>query len=112
MSPSVPLQIVIASIMCSYNKEDWTELAKMAEVRVTVVKTAAVRYTCYRLAVNQCYLLQLYFAISRRYSCFYNQDVYYMENNIPETFQDCRGKNLQRQSSHKLTNMNESWFYS
>uniref|UniRef100_A0A8W8J4G9 Dihydropyrimidine dehydrogenase [NADP(+)] n=2 Tax=Magallana gigas TaxID=29159 RepID=A0A8W8J4G9_MAGGI len=26
-----PEHIVIASIMCSYNKEDWTELAKMAE---------------------------------------------------------------------------------
>ncbi|KAI7792677.1 putative dihydropyrimidine dehydrogenase, partial [Triplophysa rosa] len=26
-----PLQIVISSIMCSYNKADWTELAKMAE---------------------------------------------------------------------------------
>lgn len=26
-------QIVISSIMCSYNKEDWTKLAKMAEVR-------------------------------------------------------------------------------
>lgn len=25
-------QIVIASIMCGYSKEDWTELAKMAEV--------------------------------------------------------------------------------
>ena len=25
-------QILIASIMCSYNKDDWTELAKMAEV--------------------------------------------------------------------------------
>ncbi|XP_075792703.1 dihydropyrimidine dehydrogenase [NADP(+)] isoform X2 [Pelodiscus sinensis] len=26
-----PNQIVIASIMCSYNKDDWTELSKMAE---------------------------------------------------------------------------------
>ena len=26
-------QVLIASIMCSYNKDDWTELAKMAEVR-------------------------------------------------------------------------------
>ena len=25
-------QILIASIMCGYSKEDWTELAKMAEV--------------------------------------------------------------------------------
>lgn len=30
--------------MCSYNKEDWTELAKMAEVKVTVLKTSAARY--------------------------------------------------------------------
>ena len=27
-----PDRIIIASIMCSYNKEDWTKLAKMAEV--------------------------------------------------------------------------------
>lgn len=27
--------MVISSIMCSYNKEDWTVLAKMAEVRKT-----------------------------------------------------------------------------
>lgn len=34
MSVSLSLcQIVISSIMCSYNKEDWEELAKMAEVR-------------------------------------------------------------------------------
>jgi len=26
------LQIIIASIMCGYSKEDWTELAQMAEV--------------------------------------------------------------------------------
>ena len=26
------LQVIIASIMCGYNKEDWTELAQMAEV--------------------------------------------------------------------------------
>ena len=26
-------QVVISSIMCGYNKEDWTELAKMAEVK-------------------------------------------------------------------------------
>lgn len=38
MSPCVPLQIVIASIMCSYNKEDWTELAKMAEVKLLLWK--------------------------------------------------------------------------
>ena len=25
-------QILIASIMCGYSKEDWTELAEMAEV--------------------------------------------------------------------------------
>jgi len=25
-------QIIIASIMCGYSKEDWTELAQMAEV--------------------------------------------------------------------------------
>ena len=34
------LQILIASIMCSYNKEDWTELAKMAEVSGTLLKTS------------------------------------------------------------------------
>ena len=28
-----PDQIVISSIMCGYNKDDWTELAKRAEVR-------------------------------------------------------------------------------
>uniref|UniRef100_H3CJ20 Dihydropyrimidine dehydrogenase [NADP(+)] n=1 Tax=Tetraodon nigroviridis TaxID=99883 RepID=H3CJ20_TETNG len=28
---SFPNNVVISSIMCSYNKEDWTELAKMAE---------------------------------------------------------------------------------
>lgn len=27
-------QVLIASIMCSYNREDWTELSKMAEVMV------------------------------------------------------------------------------
>lgn len=26
-----PTKIIIASIMCSYNKEDWTELAQKAE---------------------------------------------------------------------------------
>uniref|UniRef100_A0A3B4UN27 Dihydropyrimidine dehydrogenase [NADP(+)] n=1 Tax=Seriola dumerili TaxID=41447 RepID=A0A3B4UN27_SERDU len=30
-----PDNVVISSIMCSYNKEDWTVLAKMAEVRQT-----------------------------------------------------------------------------
>lgn len=36
-----------------------------------------------------------------------------MENNIPETYEDCHGKKyLQQQSSHKLTNMNKSSFYS
>lgn len=25
------IQILIASIMCSYNEDDWTQLAKMAE---------------------------------------------------------------------------------
>lgn len=29
-------QVVISSIMCGYNKEDWTELAKMAEVIKTI----------------------------------------------------------------------------
>ena len=29
-------QILIASIMCSYDKNDWTELAKMAEVGTLV----------------------------------------------------------------------------
>jgi len=28
-------QVVISSIMCSFSKSDWTELAKMAEVRKT-----------------------------------------------------------------------------
>jgi len=28
-------QVIIASIMCGYNKEDWTELSQMAEVRPT-----------------------------------------------------------------------------
>lgn len=28
-------QVLIASIMCSYNREDWTELSKMAEVMVS-----------------------------------------------------------------------------
>lgn len=28
-----PEQIVISSIMCGYNKDDWTDLAKKAEVR-------------------------------------------------------------------------------
>lgn len=28
-------QVLIASIMCSYSKEDWTELSKMAEVMVS-----------------------------------------------------------------------------
>lgn len=65
MSPCVLLQIVIASIMCSYNKEDWTELAKMAEVKVTVVKTAAVQIFLLN-TVNQCYWLRLYFAINRK----------------------------------------------
>lgn len=27
-------QVVISSIMCGYNKDDWTVLAKMAEVRI------------------------------------------------------------------------------
>lgn len=52
MSPCVLLQIVIASIMCSYNKEDWTELAKMAEVKLAVVKIASVRYSCWVLWTN------------------------------------------------------------
>lgn len=30
-------QIVIASIMCSYNKDDWTELSKMAEVMFILI---------------------------------------------------------------------------
>lgn len=110
MSPSVPLQIVIASIMCSYNKEDWTELAKMAEVKVTFVKTTAVQIFLLN-TVNQFYSLRLYFAINRKYTGFYNQDVCYLENNIPETYEDSHGKkNLPQQSSHKLTNMNKSWF--
>lgn len=29
-------QVVISSIMCGYNEEDWTELAKMAEVIKTI----------------------------------------------------------------------------
>ena len=32
------LQIVIASIMCGYSKEDWTELAQMAEVNCFCIK--------------------------------------------------------------------------
>ena len=28
-----PEKVIIASIMCSYNKDDWTMLSKMAEVR-------------------------------------------------------------------------------
>ncbi len=32
-----PEKIVIASIMCSFNKEDWVKLAKMAEVRSCMV---------------------------------------------------------------------------
>ncbi|XP_056912049.1 dihydropyrimidine dehydrogenase [NADP(+)]-like isoform X2 [Takifugu flavidus] len=31
LKKSFPTNVVISSIMCSYNKEDWTELAKMAE---------------------------------------------------------------------------------
>ena len=29
---TLTFQIIIASIMCGYSKEDWTELAQMAEV--------------------------------------------------------------------------------
>ena len=32
-------QVVISSIMCSFNKSDWTEIAKMAEVRKTTRHT-------------------------------------------------------------------------
>ena len=32
-------QILIASIMCGYSKEDWTELAKMAEVCIGRIVT-------------------------------------------------------------------------
>ena len=30
-----PTKVVVGSIMCSYNKDDWIELAKMAEVRIS-----------------------------------------------------------------------------
>lgn len=77
----------------------------MTEVKVTVVKTGAVRYSCLVLWTNViCYdfILQL----TERYTGFYYQDVYYMENNIAETYEDSHGKkNLPLQSSHKLTNM-------
>uniref|UniRef100_A0A8C3G5S1 Dihydropyrimidine dehydrogenase [NADP(+)] n=1 Tax=Cyclopterus lumpus TaxID=8103 RepID=A0A8C3G5S1_CYCLU len=34
-----PNNVVISSIMCSYNKEDWTEIAVMAEVRKTTCRS-------------------------------------------------------------------------
>lgn len=44
-------QVVISSIMCSYNREDWTELAKMAEVRQTPSQVKSVTDTEYVLCV-------------------------------------------------------------
>lgn len=34
---SFSVKILIASIMCSYNKNDWMELSKMAEVKTSSV---------------------------------------------------------------------------
>lgn len=74
------------------------------------MKIASVKYSCWVLRTNVIccdFILQL----TEKNTGFYNQDVYYMKNGIPETYEDSHGKkNLPLQSSHKLTNMNKSWF--
>jgi len=42
------LQIVIASIMCSYIKDDWVELAKMAEVSIALRVHDQARNMCFK----------------------------------------------------------------
>ena len=38
-------KIVIASIMCAFSKEDWTELAQMAEVHVKSLTVVNIKHT-------------------------------------------------------------------
>lgn len=74
------------------------------------MKTAAVQIFLLNTVREPMLFSATYFAINRRYTGFYNQDVCNLENNIPETYEDSHGKkNLPQQSSHKLTNINKSW---
>lgn len=47
------LKIVIASIMCSYSKNDWMELSKMAEVMISLVYICFISSLPFLLVLNK-----------------------------------------------------------
>lgn len=47
------LKIVIASIMCSYSKNDWMELSKMAEVMISLVYIYFISPLPFLLVLNK-----------------------------------------------------------
>lgn len=47
------LKIVIASIMCSYSKNDWMELSKMAEVMISFVYIYFISSLPFLLVLNK-----------------------------------------------------------
>ena len=61
-----PDRIVIASIMCSYNKEDWQQLAKMAEE--SQADALELNLSCPHGMGNDNHILLL---LCRVYSCKY-----------------------------------------
>ena len=55
-------QIIIASIMCGYSKEDWTELAQMAEVIffLKVYMTQKI-FSAYLKGLSKCRRMAFFF---------------------------------------------------